>query len=100
MTRIRQEAERAAGKLVSAIQKEWSGELGEPAEASLDVMNLAMGLLRAARDQRMEEILAGRSVASYLGTAWVAAHPSIVPAIQALDCARVADTATRQSPDT
>jgi hypothetical protein len=46
MTNSRTELEAAAGKLISAIQKEWHSEAGEPESAASEaVMHLAHELL-------------------------------------------------------
>jgi hypothetical protein len=71
----RNELEAAAGRLIRAIQKEWSAEIGEaPASESEAVMNASHGLLQAARTpQTLAGELAGRTVAEYLGKDWVGA---------------------------
>lgn len=49
MPRDRTSLEKAAGKLISAIQKEWTAELGEPqADASEATMHASHSLLQAA----------------------------------------------------
>lgn len=71
-------SQHAAGKLISAIQKEWGVELGTPtADATEDVMELAHNLLRAKSSQDMQNILGSQSVRQYLGIAWVSKHPSV-----------------------
>ncbi len=70
--------EKAAGKLISAIQKEWGAELGETtAEVSEDVMGKGHDLLRAAKDNKVLLVLKGMSVTQYLGELWVRRHPSV-----------------------
>ena len=77
--------EAAAGKLISAIQKEWTAELGEPcAEQSEHAMNRAHSLLQAAKAGVAGECLQGQSVAQYLGQSWVQQHPAVVPFINAM----------------
>jgi hypothetical protein len=68
----------AAGKLISAIQKEWGLELGTPAaDVTEDVMELAHNLLLAKSSQDMQNILGSQSVRQYLGVDWVSKHPSV-----------------------
>lgn len=84
----RTDTEYAAGKLIAAIQKEWIGQLGEPdADVSENVMNSAHELLAAAKSNSLIAILAGRTVSDFLSTVWVKQHPSVLPAIQALEAA-------------
>ncbi|WP_444915933.1 hypothetical protein [Microbulbifer sp. TRSA007] len=85
MARIKSESEKAAGKLISAIQKEWGVEIGEPCSgASEDVMDLAHNLLQARTSKGMEKILNRLSLQEYLGFEWVEKHPGVVPAIEKL----------------
>lgn len=75
----------AAGQLISAIQKEWMAEMGEPASThSETVMNRAHELLQAASENRLHELLQECSIAEFLGHDWVATHPGVVAAIKAL----------------
>jgi hypothetical protein len=70
--------ERAAGKLISAIQKEWGEEVGEStADVSESVMNRGHDLLKAAKDKEVSSVLIGQSVIQYLGEIWVRRHPSV-----------------------
>ena len=86
MGRSRTESEIAAGKLVSAVQKEWGQYLGEPgAEVAEEVMNLAHELLQARSAQAMSKILGDRSVTQFLGETWVLRHPSVNRAIRNLE---------------
>jgi len=76
----------AAGKLTSAIQKEWGLELGEDcAELSEDVMDRSHMLLHANSEAQLENILAGKTVSEYLGIEWVESHPSVIPFILVLE---------------
>ena len=80
-------SQKAAGKLVSSIQKEWGNELGldsKEADISESVMDLAHGLLQANTADNMQELMGARSVYQYLGEIWVKKHPSINPAIECL----------------
>ena len=63
MPRARSSLEIAAGKLISAIQREWSAEAGElSASASEEVMHSSHALLAAAK---------GGSLASVVGAGTV-----------------------------
>ncbi len=87
MPRDRTSLEKAAGKLVSAIQREWTAEMGDPeADASEAVMHESPSLLQAASASGSIVGVIGRgSVSEFLGQAWVDAHPSVLPAIRALE---------------
>jgi hypothetical protein len=86
MTKKRTEMETAAGKLISAIQKEWGNELGESVSIeSEEIMNKGHDLLKAAKENEIEKMLSGRGVADYIGRSWVEKHRSVLPAIQALE---------------
>src|SRR5205085_11149275 len=77
MPRTRSDLEKAAGKLIAAIQKEWTAEMGTPASgASEQVMHTSHSLLQAAKAEgSIAGIVGNGSVASFLGAAWVQAHP-------------------------
>ena len=78
--------EKFAGKLISAIQKEWNLELGETrANKSENVMYKAHDLLQAAKANDFPQILCGKTVTEYLGKNWVKDHPSVILAIEELD---------------
>ncbi len=80
MPKKKTQAESAAGKLISAIQKEWTAELGEPQdEESEAVMHKAHDLLINANN--IEQALKCMSVTQFLGTVWVYKHPKIKQAI-------------------
>lgn len=83
----------AAGKLISAIQKEWGEEAGRPESAvSEEVMHTSHGLLQAAiRDGSIASALGTRTVAEFLGVQWVHEHPKVWPYIQALEAAEGSD---------
>ena len=86
MPRTRTDIQRAAGKLTSAIQKEWCEETGEPeAEYSEEVMNRSHAYLKAKTQEDLRRALAGKSVSEYLGEGWIAKHPSVKPFIQDLE---------------
>ena len=78
--------EKLAGKLISAIQKEWNLELGEPqADESENVMYKAHDLLQAAKENNFSQVLCGKTVTEYLGKDWVKNHTSVLLAIEELD---------------
>lgn len=57
MTKSKTESEKAAGKLISAIQKEWIEEIELGcSEKSENVMNLAHTLLQARTAGKMREL--------------------------------------------
>ena len=92
MPRTRSELERAAGLLISNIQAVWHEEAGEPKSASSEtVMHKSHGLLAAAKTGSLAPELAGATIGEYLGTAWVAAHPQVWPAIKSLEHAARSD---------
>lgn len=77
-----------AGKLISAIQKEWGEETGEPFSIeSEDVMNLAHTLLQARNANGMLKILGEKTIQNFLGKLWVENHPSVKPEIHNLEMA-------------
>ena len=82
MPKKKTELERAAGKLISAIQKEWGNEAGEPnVDFSARVMDSAHELLQADGPQAVKELLGSLDVRQYLGDVWVRRHPSVMPAV-------------------
>lgn len=86
MTKKKTPIEKAAGKLISAIQKEWGEELGEStAEVSEDVIGKGHDLLQAAKKDEVTNILGGLNVSQYLGELWVRRHPSVKEYITALE---------------
>jgi len=88
MARVRSPAERAAGRLIAAVQKEWHAQLGEPgAEVSEAAMENASALLGAVKDNSLHAVLRGQSVAEFIGILWVRKHPGVLPAIRAFEAA-------------
>lgn len=86
MAKKKSDFQKAAGKLISAIQKEWGDELGNSnAEFSQNVMDAAHDLLQAGSTEKARELLGAMTVRQYLGEVWVQAHPSIKPAISAIE---------------
>jgi hypothetical protein len=90
MTRKRTEIE-AAGKLISAIQKEWGEEreLGDSmAEESEVVLGKAHDLLKAAKsNEQLRNLLGKKRVSDFLGHSWVEKHASVLPVIRLLEVA-------------
>jgi len=88
MPKDKSDLEKAAGKLISAIQKEWGNELGESsAEISELVMNKGHDLLAGAKDGTLLKVLNGVSVTEFLGETWVRRHPSVKESIKSLEVA-------------
>ena len=86
MPKKRSGVEKAIGKLILAIQKEWRKEIGEPiADTSMAVMDKAHDLLQARSSVAMTKLLRSRTVTQYLGPLWVEDHPSIKRAISNLE---------------
>ena len=86
MPRKKSEIQKATGKLISAIQKEWGDSLGEPnAEFSENVMDNAHDLLQAGSVEGIKKLLGPMTVRQYLGEVWVQAHPNVKPAILAVE---------------
>ncbi|MFZ2754482.1 MAG: hypothetical protein WAZ48_13690 [Lysobacteraceae bacterium] len=86
MAKNKTELQRAAGKLISAIQKEWGGDLGEThADFSEDVMNAAHDLLQSGTVEDMKKTLGSLNVRQFLGDVWVQRHPNVKPAIESLE---------------
>lgn len=74
--------EKAAGKLISSIQKEWDNELGESvAEISEAVMDKGHELLLASKNGEVRSILCGLNVTQFLGELWVRRHPEVKESI-------------------
>lgn len=86
MPKVKSELQRAIGKLISAIQKEWGEELGGmSAEFSENVMDAAHDLLQAGSEDKIRELLNGRSVQQYIGDIWVRKHPGVDSAIREVE---------------
>ena len=86
MPKVRSNIEKAAGKLISSIQKEWGHELGESqAETTEQVMDLAHDLLQASTKAEIQKVLDGKSLEEYLGTDWVQEHPAVAESILVLE---------------
>ena len=76
MPKKKTDIQKASGKLVSTIQREWGTDPRGPcAEFSEDVLTAAHTLLHAASADEMSEILDSKSVRQYLGEAWGAKAP-------------------------
>jgi len=89
MPRDRTPLEKAVGKLISAIQREWTAELGDPhADPSEAVMHASHLLLRAASASgSIAAVIGEGSVSEFLGQAWIDRHPNVLPSIRALELA-------------
>ena len=88
MVKAKSKLTAAAGKLISAIQKEWIEELGEPqAEESERVMNRAHDILQASKNMAVTELLADQTVSEFLGVQWLNGHQSVRAAIAAVEAA-------------
>ena len=88
MPREKSKSESAAGRLISAIQKEWVLELGEPqAEQSELVMGRAHELLQARNADSMLSVLGSKSVAEFLGESWLQSHKGVTSSIYELESA-------------
>ncbi|AOF82852.1 hypothetical protein BSY238_196 [Methyloversatilis sp. RAC08] len=86
MTTQRSLLEHAAGKLIAAVQREWHAELGEPgAAASEHVMHACHDLLNAAKDGSLPMMLRNTCISDVIGRTWTAQHPTVQPAIEALE---------------
>ncbi len=85
MKPIKTPLEATAGKLISAIQKEWSQESGTSTEDEAeDVTHQSHDLLKGAKTGTIAAALAGGTVAGFIGEAWVASHPGVQPYVAAL----------------
>ena len=86
MPRERTAVEAAAGKLVSAVQKEWGTELGTPsAEIGDHALGRAHELLQAAKAGTLSALLGSGGVADFLGALWVKRHPAVLPVVRELE---------------
>lgn len=78
--------EMAAGKLISAIQKEWNKESSEPeANFSEEVMYTAHNLLQARTADSARILLEGSTLRQYLGEVWISQHPDVLPAVERME---------------
>ena len=86
MPRARTPLQAAIGRLISAIQKVWGTELGEPyAEFSQDVISKAHLLLRAGNKEQIIKTLDGLSLPQFLGEVWLQKHPEIKPFVASVE---------------
>lgn len=86
MPKVKCAIEIAAGKLISAIQKEWNKEAGEPeSEYSEEIMHKSHNLLRAAKSSEIKMLLNGKTVSEYLDANWVESHTSVIKYITDLE---------------
>ena len=79
MPRQRTDYESAVGKLISAIQKEWTKHAGEGdiEKQSEAVMYRAHHFYKAETQTALEHLLQGGDIETYLGSDWVKKHPQI-----------------------
>ena len=86
MPRTRTTLEVAAGKLTSAIQREWNADSGEScADISENVMHRSHLLLQAAKQGSVSQVVGAGTISEFLGKRWVHAHPRTWPHIQVLE---------------
>lgn len=86
MPKRKTDIQKAAGKLISVIQKEWGEALGEDnAEFSENVMDAAHDLLQAGTKEKIKELLGTLTVKQYLGEVWVQGHPNVITAVSNLE---------------
>jgi hypothetical protein len=86
MAKTKSEFQKAVGKLISVIQKEWGDELGDSnAHFSEQVMESAHNILQAGSAEKAKELLGSLTVRQYLGDVWVQSHPAVMPAIMAVE---------------
>jgi hypothetical protein len=86
MPKERTAIEAAAGKLISAVQREWGAEAGTPEEKlSEQVLYRAHDLLQSAKADSLCAKLGSHGVADYLGASWVGQHLSVMPMIKELE---------------
>jgi hypothetical protein len=88
MSKVKTDLQKATGKLISAIQKEWGEELGlgdSRAEFTENVMNNAHNLLQAGSAEEIKKLLGALNVRQYLGEVWVQSHPRVKPFISAIE---------------
>jgi hypothetical protein len=72
MPKHRTALEKAAGRLVSSVQKVWILQLGEDEAASSErALGQAHLLLQAAAAGELRAVLGARSVEEFLGELWV-----------------------------
>jgi hypothetical protein len=80
--------ERAVGKLVAAVQKEWHEEAGEDRAAiSEQVMDRCHDLLKAAKQGSLQATLGTSSLAEFLGSEWLREHPRVQSFVEDLKTA-------------
>ncbi len=85
--------ERATGRLLFAIQREWTAEAGGPCASECeDVMRAAHRLLIAARSGSLVPFLRVGSVSDYLGKTWIHAHPWVWPHVLVLESVLLRET--------
>lgn len=78
MPKNKTELQKAIGKLISLIQKEWGKDLGEDySEVSEEIMNKGHDLLKATTKEDVKKLLGQLTVRQYMGEIWLQAHPGV-----------------------
>ena len=86
MPKEKKAEEKAAGKLISVIQKEWHEQVGEKAgEETEEIIGKAHYLLQARNAEKMKLLLGNLSVQQYIGDIWLQKHPNVKPYVKALE---------------
>lgn len=93
MAKKRSDLEKALGRLISSIQKEWGSELGSTVASHTEaVMGSVHVLLQAENAHAVEIILSGLTLRQYLGEVWLRAHPNVLPAVERVDSLLLAES--------
>lgn len=87
MARQKSSLELAAGKLISAVQKEWNRHAGEGdiERQSEEVVYKAHDLLKAKTPEAIKALLGEKSVAEHLGKDWLSSHPQVMQYVGILE---------------
>ena len=86
MAKQKTDIQKATGKLISVIQKEWGEALGDDnAEFSENVMDAAHDLFQAGTREKIKALLGTLTVKQYLGEVWVQGHPNVKTAVSNLE---------------
>ena len=82
MAKNKSKFQKSLGKLISAIQKEWSQESGLPEEKySENVLNLAHDIYQLKTTKNVRKHIGNSTIRQYLGDIWVQSHPNIKPTL-------------------
>src|SRR5512139_2251659 len=87
MKKNRTPLELAIGKLIVALQQEWTRHMGEGAiwAESEAVMHRGHELLQHGKAGELDEFLNGESIEEFLGHTWIECHPQIRHFIRAIE---------------